>query len=76
MIYSIDRLTDLYAVCVADSGEQRLIPRSLIDGEPAEGALLHAAGGRFVRDPAAEAARRSELHALAEQLFRGSGKKS
>ncbi|MBR4728259.1 MAG: DUF3006 domain-containing protein, partial [Clostridia bacterium] len=52
MICSIDRLTDLYAVCICETGEKRLIPRALIDGGAVEGAvLIETAQGRFQRDP-------------------------
>ena len=76
MFYSIDRMTDLYAVCISGSGEKRLIPLSLIDGGVAEGALLEeTAQGRFRRDPAAELAARRRLHDAAEALFGVTGEK-
>ncbi|MBQ6267439.1 MAG: DUF3006 domain-containing protein [Clostridia bacterium] len=70
MICSIDRLTDLYAVCICETGEKRLIPRTLIDGGAIEGAvLIETENGRFLRDPAREQAMRRQLHDAAQALF-------
>ena len=70
MICSIDRLTDLYAVCICETGEKRLIPRALIDGGAVEGAvLIETAQGRFQRDPVREQAARRQLYDAAQALF-------
>lgn len=70
MFYSIDRITEDIAVCIADNGEIINVDPELINGDFKEGSILFEnTDGCFTVDEDETAKRKKANFDLAESLF-------
>lgn len=68
MLYSIDRFEGDVAVLIDEDEESLTVPRASLPADAEEGMMFLKTEDGFVRDEAAEEARRAEILALLGQL--------